>query len=322
MIRRALITGVSGALGHALSAALRERHVEVVGVDRDAAAPEGCVRYHAGDITTLDWSPVLTGCDAVFHLAAFVHRAPTPAEIQLVHDVNHHATSKLARAARMAGCKLVFVSTVAVLGPGASGLGDDAPLAPTTEYGMSKARAEAAIAAEAEAGLSAAVLRMPLLYGPRGRGNMERMLGAIARRRYWPVGDSRTMKSCLHFADAAEALLLAVGASLGPGPYVVAPPRPATLGEIHDAAYRAVSAAAPAFSIPTGLATVFAGAADWSASLVGRRTRLRDQIATLTSPAWYDGSRFIAATGFAPRVDLRTGLSLTAEWMRHTNALG
>jgi UDP-glucose 4-epimerase len=319
---RILVTGAGGALGRALVRRLSaEGEKDVVGLVRGETAIAGC-RAVRGDVTTAPWRELLEGCSTVFHLAAFVHRVPgSREEAAQMRAVNHEATATLARACREAGARLVYASTVAVMGPGGEGLDETAPRAPASEYGRSKAQAEVSIEEEGRAGLRYAICRMPLLYGPHGRGNMERMLRAIAARRYWPVGNPATRKSCLHLDDAADALVRAASPAVGDGAFIVAPPESPTLGEIHQAAYQAVGRAAPRLVVPAGLARLAARAADVAARALGRKARFCDQVSTLSTPAWYDGGLFAGRTGFRPRVDLRTGLKETALWMAREGLL-
>jgi UDP-glucose 4-epimerase len=255
----------------------------------------------------------MAGCSAVFHLAAYVHLgARTPAEIRRTHEVNHVATARLAEAARRLGVTLVFASTVSVFGAeaGALGVNEDAEPNPSNDYARSKLLAEQEIREEGTRGLRWVILRFPLLYGAGGRGNMERMLQAILHRRYWPIDDTTTRKSCLHFADASRALRLSSASPLAENrTFVVAPPRAATLNEIHSEAYRAAGRLKPP-PVPLGLVRRAAGIVSWAAPKLGA------QLETLTRPAYYDGARFAAATGFEPHISLRDGLAETAEWLK------
>jgi UDP-glucose 4-epimerase len=311
---KALVTGATGALGRSLLRRLDQVGDEVVALSRVASMVEGHRTVEA-DVTTARWERLIRGTSVVFHLAAFVHRIPgTQAERAEAYAVNHDATAALANACAAAGVKLVFASSVAVLGAGGTEFGDNTPPEPQSEYGRSKLFGENSIRAAAAAGLQYAILRLPLLYGPYGHGNMERMLAAIARGRYWPIGDPNVEKSCLQLEDAAEALLLA--SRCIEGTYVVGPPTPSRLGEIHAAAYAAMGRRCPAPACPTAVARLAAASIDASVWVLGKRSRLREQIETLTRPAWYDGSRFARATGFVPRIGVAEGLRATVEWMR------
>jgi UDP-glucose 4-epimerase len=287
---RAVVTGAAGALGRALLGRLAEGKVPVLALDRAAA-----------DVRTADFASMVRAGDVVYHLAAYVHRLPrTAEEVREVHEVNHGATVRLADACAAAGATLVFASTVAV--------------SAASEYGKSKAAAEEAIRELGARGLRFSIVRFPLLYGPHGRGNMERMLAAIRAGRYWPIGDPGTPKSCLHFDDAARALLLAAERGLG-DTFVAAPEPTPTLGEIHAAAYAAAGRRLPGVNVPRGAALAAARTLRVLIRLAGRETRLPEQVETLTAPAGFDGGPFARRTGFAPEVGLAEGMRRTVRWM-------
>ena len=298
--RRWVITGAAGALGRALVERLVRTGLPILGLDRTVEALPG-VTFERCDVATARFGDFVRPRDVVFHLAAFVHRLPrTPEEIREIHEVNHHATARLAEACLLARATLVFVSTVAV--------------SADTEYGRSKAAAEVAVRQLGDKGLASSIVRFPLLYGPNGHGNMERMLQAIRAGRYWPIGDPSTPKSCLFFDDAACALILASERGLG-GTFVAAPAVAPTLGEIHEAAYAAAGRRAPRISIPRGVALAAARAMQAVAGLAGRSTLLPEKIETLTASAGFDGTPFARATGFTPEVGLSEGMHRTARWL-------
>jgi UDP-glucose 4-epimerase len=312
--RRYVVTGLAGLLGRALAARLPP--AQVVAVVRREPPPGLAAQAIRADVTALEWREHLSPDTVVFHLAAAVHQRPTTdADVRRMYEVNTAATARLARACREAGATLVFASTVAVFGSVSDLVPADARPAPATDYGRSKLEAEEAVRVEGSRGLRFAILRFPLLYGPFGRGNMERMLRAIGRRRYWPVGDPATPKSALFMEDAAAALVLAeqaAGARMCT--WVAAPREPPTLGRIHRAAYQAMGRWMPP-GLPATVAEVAARAADAGLQLRGREPRLAEQIRTLASPAWYDGSSFAAATGFDAAVSLEDGMNRTARWL-------
>jgi UDP-glucose 4-epimerase len=310
-MHRFVITGAGGALGRALIARLEVEGSTILALDQvPQQIPDAT--FLQCDVAQARFSEILVPGDVVFHLAAFVHRAPgNPEEVARLHEVNHGATERLASACHDVGATLVFVSTVAVWNR--PPVRPDAEPDPVTEYGKSKARAEHSVRDLGRDGLRYAIVRFPLLYGPRGRGNMERMLQAIGRRRYWPVGDPETPKSCLFLDDAARALVLAWKLGLGAS-WVAAPRVAPTLGEIHAAAYAAMNRMAPP-PIPRGAALALARIAQNSAKALGRTLRLSAQVETLTAPAGYDGSAFAAATGFEPAVGLDEGMRLAARWL-------
>ena len=299
---RQVITGAAGALGRSLISVARARGPELTLLALGRRGGEvGGTPIVEMDLAHACFEQIVRPGDRVFHLAAFVHRLPRTAdEIREIEEVNHHATSRLAEACRNAGATLVFASTV--------GFSAD------TDYGRSKAAAERAIRELGRKGLAFSIVRFPLLFGPHGRGNIERMLRAIRSGRYWPIGDPSTPKSCLYLDDAARALLLAAERGLG-GTFVAAPAFAQTLGEIHSAAYSAVGRRGPGVTIPRGAALAAARALKAVLGFAGRSTLLPDQIETLTSPTSFDGSAFARATAFAPEVTLDEGMRRTARWL-------
>ena len=180
---KVLVTGANGFVGRVLCARLKERNFEVRAAvrQRSSMTLEGAVEV--GDICeTTNWVDVLSGSDAVVHLAALVHDQKLPA-----HDarrryfaVNTEATERLAAAAVSAGIRrFVFLSTIKVLGDSSG----DRPLEesdvprPHGPYAESKWQAERALSAIARTEpLEVAVLRPPLVYGPGVSANFLRLL--------------------------------------------------------------------------------------------------------------------------------------------------
>ena len=149
-----LVTGGAGYVGSHVVLALREAGYGVTAIDdlsggRSDAVP-GDVPFVRVDIcdgravrSTLRQHAI----GAVVHLAARVGVAESLSAPGEHHRVNAAATAALAGAAVDCGVRhLVFSSTAAVYGaPGAVPVDEDAPLAPVTPYGVSKAAAEGAL---------------------------------------------------------------------------------------------------------------------------------------------------------------------------------
>lgn len=314
--RRVLVTGYTGGLGHALVTRLRDEFVRVRGVGRRELPSSPVDEFVPGDVSTADWTQLIPGCSAVFHLAAFVHARPKDqAAVARTFDVNHLATARLAAACREARATLIFASTVAVMrGAQPSESRDSAP--GSDAYAESKWMAEQAIRSEADKGLRFVTVRFPLLYGPHGRGNMERLLRSVSAGHYWPIGNQDVRKSCLFFADAAEALILAWRTpQVENRSLVVSSPKAFSMREIHEAAYQACGRRMPGYAVPTALARAATRAVDIGMFALGKRSHFAHSIDTLTTSAAYDGTEFAAATGFAPRTGLQSGLLVTRRWM-------
>jgi len=313
---RVLVTGATGGLGRALIKGLVGGQHSVLGLAAHAPSNgvDPCEQFIVADIADVDWDAALAGCETLFHLASYVHK-PIRSESDRASAwrTNVEATVRLADACRRHRTLLVFASSVAALQCGAAQQETTAP----SDYARTKWSAEQQIESQASQGLRFVILRFPLLYGPAGRGNMERLLRAIHRRRYWPIGPGTAKKSCLFFDDAADALVRASETERAVGAtFVVAPPAPATLDEIHSFAFAAFGRSPPP-AIPLAVVTTITRLVDAASPyFLGHATSLTDSARTLAADAAFDGSAFAQACGFTPRVALKTGLKTTADWIR------
>jgi dTDP-4-dehydrorhamnose reductase len=152
---RLFVTGLGGYLGHAIAAAADG---EVLGTVRSRPAPRGTrgLPIDVRDETELAAALADARPDAVIHTAYVQHGDEARA-------INVDGSAAVARAARRAGARLVHLSSDLVF---AGDLGrpvrEDDPVAPVTDYGRSKADAEAAVAA---AHPGAVLVRTSLIYG-------------------------------------------------------------------------------------------------------------------------------------------------------------
>lgn len=212
--RQVFITGAGGFVGRAT---VKRFLTEGWRVRAAVRTVQGCGLDHrdrlsiipAGDITAItDWVPLLSGCDAVVHVAARAHmtgEAPD-ASAQLFRRVNVDASVNLARGAATAGVKrFVFISSAGVMGDYSERpfTETDQPR-PMSEYAKSKWQAEQAVAQIArEAGLELVILRPALVYGPGNPGNLERLLQLIRTGLPLPlaaVGNRRSFLDVGHLA--------------------------------------------------------------------------------------------------------------------------
>lgn len=153
---RWLVVGANGMLGQDLTAILEHRGERVVGVDRDAV-----------DITDGKASAGLArGFDVVVNCAAHTAVDRAEEEEAAAFAVNAVGAANVARACRVAGARLVHISTDYVFdGSGTEPYAEHAPLAPRSAYGRTKAAGEWAVRAECPDHL---LVRTAWLYGANG----------------------------------------------------------------------------------------------------------------------------------------------------------
>jgi nucleoside-diphosphate-sugar epimerase len=193
----ALITGAGGFVGSALAIRLPAHATLSLGAldweERIAQAP-------------------LPGA-TIFHLAARVHQGSSGDDEMFGRD-NTLKTTRLAEAAARRGARrMVFLSSVKVYGEESPGrpfrLSD--PPSPLDAYGRSKLEAERSLArVAAQGGLEVVVVRSPLVFGARAKGNMRSLLALADSGWPLPLSSIGNRRSFVPVDDLAQ-LLLACG---------------------------------------------------------------------------------------------------------------
>ncbi|WP_040796042.1 NAD-dependent epimerase/dehydratase family protein [Nocardia higoensis] len=221
---RVLVTGHQGYLGTVMTPVLAARGHEVVGLDTgyfadcvlgaEPADPPG---------PALDLRDVraehLAGFDAVVHLAALSNDPLGALVPQITHDINHHASVRLARLAKDAGVRrFLYASTCSVYGAAGDGLVDEsAPLRPLTPYAQSKVRVEGDLLAMADADFAPVFLRNATAFGfsPRLRADivLNNLVGhAVLDGVVKVLSDGTPWRPLVHAADIAEAFAVCLEA--------------------------------------------------------------------------------------------------------------
>jgi len=154
---RILISGARGMLAADVIEALRAAGAtDVVPTDRD-------------ELDILDADAValaVAECDLLINCAAFTAVDAAEEQESLAHAVNATGPGILARAAAVAGARMVHFSTDYVFaGDATEPYAEDAPTTPTGAYGRTKAAGEEAVRAS---GADALILRTAYLYGRGG----------------------------------------------------------------------------------------------------------------------------------------------------------
>lgn len=214
---RVLVTGATGFVGSTLCPMLEQAgHLVRAAVRSDrptvAGAAEQLVVGEIGAET--DWTAALRGVDSVIHLAAQVHVMKSAAAVADAYmETNARGTERLAReASRHRVRRLVYLSSIKVNGDG-SGCAytpEDLPR-PVDPYGASKWQAEQLLRkAAADSELQFAIVRPPLVYGPRVRANFLRLLRWVDAERPLPLGAVHNRRSLVSVWTLCDLLLRVV----------------------------------------------------------------------------------------------------------------
>lgn len=304
-----LVTGATGVVGSALCAELLRAGAEVVALrrgerPRSALALDGtearCTVIE-GDVCD---EPLLTatlrehGCAAAFHLAAQPLTRGAAGSPRTTFEVNVAGTWTLLESCRAAGVdRIVVASSGAVYGAAPAPHDEATPLLASEPYAASKAAADLAALAYAQAfGLGVATARLANVYGP-GDLNESRLIpaaiaAALAGRAPVLRSPAGTRRDLLHADDAARALL-AIADLLAAG-----------------------HGAGEAFNAGTGEPRTTLEVARLVCALAGTGAEPEQRGAGEPDGRWLDASRLRAATGWAPRVTLEEGLRRTIAWSR------
>jgi dTDP-4-dehydrorhamnose reductase len=198
---RVLVTGAGGMLGLDVVRAARAAGDEVVALTRaelDVTDPEAVAAAVAD-----------ARADAVVNCAAWTNVDGAEDDPAGAHAVNADGAGNLARAAAVAGARLVHVSTDYVFDgdrpPDAAPYVESDPTGPRSVYGASKLAGERVVEA---AGGSHVIVRSSWLFGVGGRNFAATMLALAAERDELTVVDDQIgcPTATAHLAPALLAL--------------------------------------------------------------------------------------------------------------------
>jgi UDP-glucose 4-epimerase len=226
---RALVTGGAGFIGSHLVDALLDADADVTVVDHlsgrhagnlDGALERGAelVRASVANVAAMKLAFMYARPEVVFHMAAQIDVRRSVDDPSEDAHVNVGGTAAVLEAARHTGVRrVVLASTAGVYGdPDAVWTAEEAPVAPRSPYGASKAAAETYMSLYQRLhGISTLSLRMSNVYGPRqdprGESGVVAIFAAAAQagRTATVYGDGHQTRDYLYVRDAVDAFVAA-----------------------------------------------------------------------------------------------------------------
>jgi nucleoside-diphosphate-sugar epimerase len=309
--RRALVTGCAGFVGSHLSERLIDLGWSVAGVDGftdyyarlvkvanlERLLEEPDFDLHELDLSADPLDDLLEGVDTVFHLAA---QPGVRGSFGRTFDVyvrdNIIGTQRVLEAAvERGGPRFVYASSSSVYGDAPlMPTPEDAPRHPVSPYGMTKVATEELAGVYSRThGLSTVGLRYFTVYGPRQRPDMafhRFITAALEGRSITVLGDGQQMRDFTYVSDAVAATVAAADLPLD---------------------------GASAYNIGGAQPVVLTRVIDLLGELLGNPVKV-DRAEQRLGDARHtaaDVRRAAAALGYAPIVDLESGLAAQVEWM-------
>ncbi len=319
---RVLITGGGGFVGsHLVDSQLAQGH-RVRTLDLEAGRLShlaGHPRLEAviGDLRQRELVvALLAGVDVVYHLASA--HLDTSLAAATYWAVNVEATQQLLEAARNAGVRrFVYCSTNGVVGSIAQPPADEGtPCWPDNIYGQTKLAAErASLAFHRETGLEVVVARPSWVYGPRCP-RTARLLRQAGKGRFLIFGDGATLRHPVYVADCVRGLELCAESEVAPGQvYFIAGPEVVTIEALVRSAAAAQGREVRLVHLPVPLGLAATTAVQQGFAWLGRRPPLsRRSMDFFLKDNAYDIAKARRELGFAPQVDLRSGLAQTVRF--------
>jgi nucleoside-diphosphate-sugar epimerase len=319
----AVVTGASGFVGSWLCRTLAESGIQVRGVARHQAGrfPPG-VSFHRADV--LDPAalrPALAGADTVVHLAARVHvmRETSTDPLAEFRRANVEGTRILLEEAVRAGVgRFILASTVKAVGEASTTpWTEETPPRPLDPYGVSKLEAEALVRELAERhSLHASVIRLPLVYGPRMKGNMVSLFRLVDLGVPLPFGLVRNRRSLAFVGNVAGAVMAILHSPAARGEtFFVSDGHDLSTPELLRAIGLALGRPVRLLPVPPALFRAAGKVGDLIARV--RPVPVKsDAMDRLLGSLAVDISKLSRLTGYRPSYSVEQGLRVSADWYR------
>jgi nucleoside-diphosphate-sugar epimerase len=281
------ITGAGGFIGGALAQNLSLQGQNFAGIKLDSP-------WNFKDVSS------------VIHCAAKSNWSGTSSEESVLdfQRVNVRLTEELARSATAAGVRrFVFLSSARALQvtdnqyPGSSALNDP--------YTLSKLEAERRLRQiSSETGLEVVIIRPPLVYGPRVRGNFLRLMQLVYSGVPLPLAAVKNQRSFVGLDNLVDLIIRCIY-------------HPAAAGEILEVSDgqdistpQLLRTLARMMNKPSRLWPLPVPTLKFAGSLLGKR----QEVDRLVGSFQVDSSRTKELLGWSPPVTFQAGLQKTVDW--------
>ena len=161
-------------------------------------------------------------------------------------------------------------------------------------------------------------LRLPLVYGPGSKGNILRMIDAIAKRRFLVVGKGENKRSMVYVENAVDAAIAVAYREEADGEtFIVKDGRDYSVLDIYKTISRSLGIRPLPVRVPVSMAKAAASAFDLAGRALGTELPYNSQVLKrLTTSLTFSAKKIAEEVGFRPGYDLREGMAETVRWYK------
>jgi nucleoside-diphosphate-sugar epimerase len=270
----------------------------------------GAIMYFADICTHPGINAVLSGADAVVHLAARNHVLKETSKDPLAEyrRINVEGTRNIIRAAVANGAELfLHFSSIKAMGESSADvLDEDSPCMPMTHYGISKLESEEVVRSEAgRSRMRAVIVRLPMAYGPRNRGNLPRMIRWADKGFPFPLLQPENMRSMVYVGNVVAGIMAVLkNAREGVTTYILKDGEDYSTRTVYSTICRELERKPRFVPVPA-----------WAVRFGGM---LSEDFRKLTGSFRVSSARIERDFGFSPPVSLEEGIARTVAWYRNT----
>jgi len=309
---RIVITGASGFIGSHLVPALVGTGCEVRCIIEPGMKDNfaGAIMYFADICTDQGINAVLSGADVVVHLAARNHVLKETSKDPLAEfrRINVEGTGNIVRASVANGAKLfMHFSSIKAMGESSADvLDEESPCMPMTHYGISKLESEEVVRSEVgRSGMRAVIVRLPMAYGPRNRGNLPRMIRWADRGLPFPLFQPDNLRSMIYVENVVAGVLASIKkAPEGISTYILKDKEDYSTRTVYSAICRDLGKPPRFFPVP--------------AILVRLGGVLSENFRKVTGSFRVSSAKIEKELGFSPLFSLEEGIARTVAWYKRS----
>lgn len=309
-----LISGANGFIGGRLARQLQIANVPCRFLVRSPGNKNDCII--SADLKDIDaLYKACSGVETVFHCAGYAHSFSTPVtkEAEKHWAVNFEGTRNFVEAAGLAGVRtFIFLSSVKAMGqPGDICADENFPGMPESPYGKAKRAAEDTVLEVGKRyGMHVVNLRLVMVYGFGGKGNLQRMAQLVRRGWFPPLPETNNRRSMIHVDDVVAVMRLVADDPKANGKtYIVAGPDAPSGRGLFDALRSALDLPSCPWTVPYRILRMTAQIGDLLQLILHKRMPVNSEtLDRLLCSACYSSVRIEAELGWRAKISLQEGL--------------